>query len=1281
VVEPVRIHLLGGFLLEQGHRALPPIPSRSGRSLFAYLVVHADRHHTRSRLAGLFWPDLPEGKARRRLSQALWQIQDALSEALGESPYLLSHGDTVAINRSAPYWLDVEEFEVTLDAVGPVDMAPETRVLAIGVLQSAVELYAGDFLAGFYDDWITFEQERLGERYLDALTLLIELLTATGDHQAALGYARRLANHDPLREDAHRAVMRLCFLLGRTSDALQQYERCRAVLDDELGLEPSAETQELHARIVRSTETGAERARDAAALPLFRAGETAPFVGRRAERTRLIDHVELAMRGQGGVVIVEGEPGVGKTRLVHEAAGDAAWRGFEVLWGSCHEARSSRPYGTLLDALAPWLNPLRAEQLSQRLEPIWLHSIARLDPRLEDWLGDHGVNRALHRPLKAAEESQRMREAVVRMMLAVARSAPTMLVIDDVQWADHETLGLLSDLAEHLVEHRILVVATSRQDESRARAEVWDTLRLVDGASGLGRIVVEPFTLFDLNELVHRSIGVGNVARGFAVRLFEDTGGNPLFALETLRALHDQGRLDPSRADDDARALPITANVERVIASRVELVPAEQLAVLRTVAANGVEIDQETLARAVDSPRTLTIDALAQLLARGLLRDVDAGFDFYHEQIRRVVEREMPAAVRRSVHSRLAAAIEQTHPSDAERLAYHFTEANTPDRAVRYLTLAGERALSLHAYASALEHFGRAAGLAEAAELAPEAHCLLLANLELCLDVLGRRDEQSAVLDRLAELAQEPAARAEVERRRAWLYAHTDRFAEAENAAREAATLADVAGDERVHVLALTVLATALRWSGRAALAVPHLERAAHMIHDDPQAEADVRCALGQTLAEAQRYAAAQRELRRARRLAAGIGDRRTEAEALGELGVVALEQGNTRRAEAALSEALAQCRSMGHRHGEGRHLVNLANLLFIEGRVSEALAHYDDAGRVFRELHNARGEAMVRVNAASVRHIVLGDDDQAERDARQALDWFRSVGEHKGEAQCMDVLGGIALRRGDVYGASETFASGLRALTEEPDAWLEVQLQRSLAGVELVSGRADEGLARLDRALELSRDSGVAFGAQLQVSRARALLQLGRPSDAWSATTEALRALEQDPTESRIVWWARHLAAAATGRTAAAAAALERSHNELDRTLRGLPDEDRRRAIERVPEHAAIAADWSRAQPLRRTVRLPIFEAPTGRPLREDEFVDVTWTVENSEDHRVTDSATRRRQRTMRLLDEANAQGAAPTIEDLAEALDVSRSTVRRDLATIRRTGKRVRTRGSRTA
>src|SRR3954462_10547769 len=144
-VEPLRIHLLGGFLLEQGHRTLPPVPSRAARSLFAYLAVNRDRRHTRDLLAGLFWPDPPEAKARRRLSEALWQVQDVLAETSGGEPYLLTTADAVVFNSAAPYWLDVDEFERALGSVEGEQLDEEERWLALDKLRTAVEMYRGDF--------------------------------------------------------------------------------------------------------------------------------------------------------------------------------------------------------------------------------------------------------------------------------------------------------------------------------------------------------------------------------------------------------------------------------------------------------------------------------------------------------------------------------------------------------------------------------------------------------------------------------------------------------------------------------------------------------------------------------------------------------------------------------------------------------------------------------------------------------------------------------------------------------------------------------------------------------------------------------------------------------------------------------------------------------------------------------------------------------------------------------------------------------------------------------
>ena len=481
----LEISLLGGFQLRRDGSPLEPVALRAGRSLLAYLVLNRERAHTRDLLAGTFWPDLPDARARRRLSQALWQVQARLTP--GEDPrrrLLATTADTVGINPGADFWLDVDEFEWTLEQAAPA--AAASRAQEADLLGAAVRLYRGDLLEGVYDDWATPDRERLRERFLKALERLADLTMSRGDYETALTHARRLAQHDPMREEAHQRVMRLAVLLGRHTDAIRQYELCRRILDEELGEPPSLVTRQIYEATVAERETGHPIRGMGLGVPLFEPAGQVPFVGREQERSVLLQRLDTALDGHGGLVLLEGEAGVGKTRLLAEVVEDAHWRGMDVLWGRSSPS-GGRPYAPLAEALVAGLSQLRARQLAQRLETVWREPLAHLVPSLARQ-GDA----AAATPLRPADEQARMREAIALALLTLADVAPLLVVLEDVHWADEDTIQALAHIAGRTEGHRLVIAVTYRHAEARERPEVWGLLRSLDRRPSCAAPLAEP---------------------------------------------------------------------------------------------------------------------------------------------------------------------------------------------------------------------------------------------------------------------------------------------------------------------------------------------------------------------------------------------------------------------------------------------------------------------------------------------------------------------------------------------------------------------------------------------------------------------------------------------------------------------------------------------------------------------------------------------------------------------------------------------------------------------
>jgi predicted ATPase/DNA-binding SARP family transcriptional activator len=1285
----LRIRLLGEFSLNYDDAPLTTVNIPRLQSLLAYLVLHRAQRQRRSVLAGLLDPDAPESHARHALSQAIWQLRRNLPDLIE------SDRDSVGLSPRAALWVDVLEFE-RLTALHLKEMAEAlpvpTAATACADLHQAIQLYRSDLLEGLYDDWLLMERERLRELYLQALECLSQLEKSAGRYQSALEVASLLAQADPWRSSAQRQVMQLYFCLGRPEAALAQFEAYRRTLNAELGAEPEPETLALARAIAGHSTNAVTHLPDAlltgASLLLDRA-EAIPLVGRSCERTDLLSHLKGIFAGVGSVVLIEGEAGIGKTRLLQEVSRDAEWRGAQVLWAHAEE-QANPAYGLLLHALANGLSPLRADQISRLVETVWLQVLCPQLPVLAARLSTLPPPA----PLDPVQEQARLAEAIARLLAAWAQITPVVVILEDLHWASPDTLDMLASVARQIHSVGVLIFGSYRGDEVRARSSVWDKLQMLDHSCGVrARLALARLDVEATGELIRRALGWDKPAPLFENRLYAETAGNPLFVLETLRALYDGGLLrrdergEWSTAFDEStrnyEELPLSPVVEHVITLRVEQLARDPRTVLNAAAVLGHHFDFVLLDALCELETPALLAAIGVLTWRGLLIESPRDYYFSHDKVREIVYANLAADERIHLHLRAAQMIEAQHSDWHVALAHHWTQAQVWDKAIDCRRRAAAEASAQHAYGSAVEHLNAALALADTASLTSSARFDLLAAREAALDVLGDRDAQASDLAAMAQLARDDAPRRMLaQQRRAALLAHQSCFDDAQSAAREALALAEQLNDAAGQATALIALGTALNWHGQTAQALPFLRRAVAVCSTgaEPQLEAQAHHALGDALTGIKEYPTARAEFQAALACCERLNDSVGQAEALGLLAVIQMEQGDLALASENYRRAIEICHAIGYRHGEARNLSNYGNVFYFQNQISEALRCYDEAIVAFHAMEHPRGEAIIRANMATIYHEILGDDVAATAHVESALTYYRQVNDPLGIGHCLGVLGEVAQRRHDEETARSLLEEGVNIALEAGERWIAAQVMTSLADVLLDQRRPESALERLDTANAICQELGfkdLAIG--LQASRGLALLMLGQPEAALAATAEAVAHLSPGVERAYRIPFAHYQVLTRLGRTDEAHVAVDQAYQLLMKLLSGLSPEQQAVSAECVPEHRAILTAWQAAQPHRAATRLARADAPAGRPLRADEQIEVTWTPASAEDETISDKFARRRQRLLRLLREAEEQGAAPTVDDLANALDVSYVTIRRDLAALRRSGQSAPTRGDR--
>ena len=900
------VRLLGGLTLLWDDQPLPLIRGPVARSLFAYLITHRDRAHTRDLLAGIFWPDLPEATARRRLSRALWQIRRALEP----HPVLLTDGDTIRFKTDLPFWIDVEAFETATD------------------YETAAELYRGDFMAGYYDDWLLLEREQLRERFLGILERLIDGAKARADYATALAHARRLAAEDPLREEAHREVMRLCHLLGRDNEALQQYQACRQVLIDELGAEPAPTTIVLAAEIGAQSDVGAPPhlpvAPRVVSLAVLERPDRVPLVGRKRERAELARLLKLAVDGSGGMVLVSGATGVGKTRLMQELARDAAWQGVRVTWGHSCELSSPPPYQPLVEVLH--------DADLANLPQVWQQELGRLIP---------GLPTPPPVTLQPEQEKGRLLEAVARALLALAQPAPLLVILEDVHWMDPASFEVLRVLLPRLHASRLLVVATLRPEDLADQPVARQALVALEATRSPRRLELGPLTEAETTGLIQRVLGLAQPAPRFGRRLYTQTQGNPFFVAETLWALAEQGALYRNAAGewstpwddvtDDYAELPVPQNIAQSIAQRLTRLSSSVRNLLSIAAVIGRRIPFDLWLAAGEDDEDATLNTAEELIQRGLLREMDdaSGYCFTHEAIRQAVYEGLSKTRRQLYHCRAGAALERLRPTEVDALARHAELGQDWPQAVRHARQAGERAQSVYANQQALDYYSRADTCLAAGRVDWPAVEIARWRAELAErqgqvhSLVGDYAAADAAFTRAREMRtrlEDPEGATRILNRQSFLHFIQDDYAEADRYAQMALdTLPDVDPPVVLQATALTHLGLSAWAQGRYDEAQPALEEALMLFEEmGSDSHGLSRClnSLGLVHLERGDPNLAGRYFGRSLALRQQARDRRGEAWCQHNLGRAALARGNLTTAREKLEMARAIFAEIEHPYG-----------------------------------------------------------------------------------------------------------------------------------------------------------------------------------------------------------------------------------------------------------------------------------------------------------------------------------------------------------------------------
>ncbi len=1092
-VPALHIHLLGGFGVATQNGDLPGLHQPRQQALLAYLLLNRHAPQRRQEIAFRFWPDSTESQARTNLRKLLHTLRQLLPDA---DTYLRFTSESVQWQANAPYTFDVALVEEALEQ----DRKAE-----------ALRYYKGDLLPGFYDDWIVIARERLRGQIMEALAALTQQHAAAGELQTALSYAQQWVSLDPLQETAYCQVMSLYLAQDDRAAALRTYHTVATLLREELGVDPNPAIEALYQQALHATPT-VKRAVDAKAKAMVGvpAAKTStplllaalPLVGRRDHWRTLQQAWQQVQQGQPHLLLIEGEAGLGKTRLAEELSDLVRRQGQNALYTRAYAAEGTGAYAPLVDLL-------RTRPVLQRIgsmEAVWRGELVRLLPEL------HSADSSLPHPSPIREPWQRRRlhEALARAVLAESSSSrysvlihPLLIHIDDLQWCDAETLAWLRFLLRFEPSAPLLVVGTVRPDEVEDAHPLHTLRRDLLRAGQCATIELEPLALDAVAQLAAAVVG-HDLSAAEADQLFADTEGNPLFVVEMLRTKSPEGK---KRLHSPSPSTSVTTSGKARLPHKVQAVIQHRLAQLspaarhtaRVAAVIGRDFTFDLLQLAMRAPLTPTtrpaasggddlVMALDELWRRRIIREQGReSYDFSHDRIREVAEAESGPLLRRRLHAQVAAALESYYAADlaplSNRIAQHHEQAGERTRASLFYQQAGDYAAARFASEEAIQFYGRAlANLPEGKW--QEAFTIRMA-IDRVYELQGHSQARRDNLEALVALLDAPNSPATLTQRALVWSSHAQyrrRTYEHEEGAtygREAVALAQAAQAEGSEP-----------------------EKAAAK-----KVEAEATYRLGDILWGQGKLDEARATLRHAARLAHEVGHDVLEARLVEMLAATGMFSGLS---VAQITGYLHQCLAIHQRRNFLYGQVSIYNKLYFlplgqgEGSFAEAAAGYEKNVEVSRQIGALGLEGMLSSNLGYVLTFA-GKYQRVQHWLHHALSIGEMTHDELRQGNNYNYLGEYAFQTGDWEAAERYYRRAIDYYRKVESRHYMCKGPCDLARLLIWRGEAATALPLLREALSISQTlRDTRFEANVWVRLGHAYWHLDALDDAAAAYANA---------------------------------------------------------------------------------------------------------------------------------------------------------------------------------